>query len=386
MEKNNIIVLAIGIQGGGAETYLSELLPELQKINKKYTYHLFVAKIREKYYNNSMPNVIIHGISDNISNSNIKRIIYENISIIREVKKIKPVLCLCATETFSPLFRYQKIPVINVYHSALQFYMKPKVDESRIRLLYTNIMRKISMAITSKTIAVSHFERGEIGGRYPKNMMDKIVVVYHGVNQSNFYPPMSTCERGSSPFSFNYILCISDRHRHKKIDEMISIFSIMHKDESIKEHLVIIGRPKLKSVDEKIKVLIEENNLNEYVHLIEHIDNKELRQYYWHARLYWTHSSCESFGLTPLESMACGTPVFSVWSSSLPEIYGESAIFYNPYCLSREEIARRAVEVLNDDRILSEYSIKGITHSQKFQWREVAREYMTIIEKEIDAY
>ena len=130
--------------------------------------------------------------------------------------------------------------------------------------------------------------------------------------------------------------------------------------------------------------LIEENNLKEYVHLIDYIDNKDLRKYYWHAKLYWTNSACESFGLTPLEAMACGTPVLSAWRGSLPEVYGEAAFFYNQYCLSKEEIANKAKDILKDENMLFLYSKRGILHSHNFQWLKVAKEYLKIIEKEID--
>ncbi len=55
----------------------------------------------------------------------------------------------------------------------------------------------------------------------------------------------------------------------------------------------------------------------------------------------------EGFGLPPLEAMACGAPVVTSNSSSLPEVVGEAAMIVNPENVF--DIARGIREVLLDE-------------------------------------
>jgi len=381
--KNTIAILSAGNRGGGSETVLRGLLPFLVRDNPNYLYHLFIAKSRQPLYELKADNLVVHTVDDEILDKPIKRLVYENLTIFRELKKLNPSVCLFTSEVFTPLLALLKIPVVNVYHAAMQFYMRPGLDESRLKLWYTKLMRDISIRIAKRTIAVSHFERAEIGGRYPKYMMEKITVIYHGLDHEYFREPILETEREPSPFSFPYILCVGDRHRHKRIEEMLRIYSILIHEFETKEHLVIIGRPKSHLVENDIASIIEEESLQERVHIIDYIDNKQIRTYYWNASVYWTHTSCESFGLTPLEAMACGVPVFCAWESALPEIYGDVAIFYDPYFSTHKEIAIILKGLIEDAALREVYINRGLNHVKKFSWKNSAEKYQKVLEMEM---
>lgn len=381
--RKTIAILSAGNRGGGSETVLRGLLPFLVRDNPNYLYHLFIAKSRQPFYELKADNLVVHTVDDEILDKPIKRLGYENLTIFRELKKLNPSVCLFTSEVFTPLLALLKIPVVNVYHAAMQFYMRPGLDESRLKLRYTKLMRSISIRIAKRTIAVSHFERAEIGGRYPKYMMDKIAVVYHGLDHEYFRLPISEAEREPSPFPFTYILCVGDRHRHKRIEDMLRVYSIMIHEFETKEHLVIIGRPKSHLVENGIASIIEEESLQEKVHMIDYIDNKEIRTYYWNARVYWTHTSCESFGLTPLEAMACGAPVFCAWESALPEIYGSAAMFYDPHFSNRKEIAIMLKGLIEDASLREVHINRGLNHIKKFSWKNSAAKYQKVLEMEM---
>lgn len=378
--KNTIAILSAGNRGGGSETVLRGLLPFLVRDNPNYLYHLFIAKSRQPLYELKADNLVVHTVDDEILDKPINRLIYENLTIFGELKKLNPSVCLFTSEIFTPLLALLKIPVINVYHAALQFYMKPGLDESRLKLWYTRLMRDISIRIAKRTIAVSHFERAEIGGRYPKYMMDKIAVIYHGLDHEYFRLPVSESEKKPSPFSFPYILSVGDRHRHKRIEEMLRIYSIMIHESEIKEHLVIIGRPKSRMVESDIANTIEKESLHDKVLILDYVDNKQIRTYYWNSRVYWTNTSCESFGLTPLEAMACGVPVFAAWESALPEICGGAAMFYDPHFSSRDEIAIMLKKLTEDITLRENHIDRGLNHAKKFSWKNAAAKYQQVLE------
>jgi len=86
----------------------------------------------------------------------------------------------------------------------------------------------------------------------------------------------------------------------------------------------------------------------------------------------------EGFGLTPLEAMACGTPVVCSDTSSLPEVTGEAALLVGP---GDVEGWRRALERISDDAGLrADLRRQGILRAARFSWDRTAAATWEIIE------
>lgn len=379
---SNVVIYAGGIRGGGAETYLRGLLPKLTALMPDDHFIFFIAESRLSYYQSLGQNVTINKVSDKILDSKLTRIKYEFVYAYEEVKAYNPDLCLFASEIFSPMFKRLNCPIVIVYHATLQFYMKGGVDESALRLVYTRLMRRVSANNCDRIVAVSHFERAEIGGRYPKHRMDKIAVVYHGLDHTIFRPA-NDFDKSVSPFDYPYLLCVSDRHKHKRMLEMLQVYCDCVKKHSIQERLVIIGRVKSNAVNNEIQQYIKDNNLSNHITILDYIDNGKIRDYYCHAKIYWTNSNHESFGLTPLEAMACGLPVFCPWRESFPEVYRDAAKYYNTYTMTNNEIAEKMYGFISSVNELEQYRLKGLKLAEDFTWDKAADEYKKIIEIEM---
>jgi glycosyltransferase involved in cell wall biosynthesis len=78
----------------------------------------------------------------------------------------------------------------------------------------------------------------------------------------------------------------------------------------------------------------------------------------------------EGFGLPPLEAMACGCPVACSDTASLPEVCGQSAVFFDPR--SPEAIANGVREAL---ALGDELRVLGIERAARFSWEESARRH-----------
>ena len=99
------------------------------------------------------------------------------------------------------------------------------------------------------------------------------------------------------------------------------------------------------------------------------------------ASLFIFPSLYEGFGLPPLEAMACGTPVVTSTSASLPEVCGNAAHYVNPYNFT--EIAEGILKVIKDKNY-SQYLIgKGRERIKKFSWETSTRSVLNIIRSEL---
>ena len=86
--------------------------------------------------------------------------------------------------------------------------------------------------------------------------------------------------------------------------------------------------------------------------------------------LVWP-SLYEGFGLPPLEAMACGTPVVTSNTSSLPEVVGDAALQVDPYDVDALADAMRAVAT--DAALRNDLADKGAHRAAQFTWDRTAQ-------------
>jgi glycosyltransferase involved in cell wall biosynthesis len=87
----------------------------------------------------------------------------------------------------------------------------------------------------------------------------------------------------------------------------------------------------------------------------------------------------EGFGLPLLEAMASGIPSMSSNTSSLPEIGGDAAIYFNP--LSEEEMAAALERLVSDSELRKALSDRGVERAKRFTWECCARKTLAAFER-----
>jgi len=97
---------------------------------------------------------------------------------------------------------------------------------------------------------------------------------------------------------------------------------------------------------------------------------------YKHALLFVIPSFYEDFRLPMLEAMSMGLPIACSNVTSLPEVAGSAAVYFNPY--NYEDIADKLSMVLSNGDLREELIVKGYKQSKKFSWQKCATETIEI--------
>lgn len=94
------------------------------------------------------------------------------------------------------------------------------------------------------------------------------------------------------------------------------------------------------------------NNEDKFI-LLDYVERDELAYLEKNAYAFIYPSLNEGFGYPPVEAMKFGVPVAASGTSSIPEVCGDAAIYFDPYSVS--EIKNRIIQLL-DSAVHAEYS------------------------------
>jgi glycosyltransferase involved in cell wall biosynthesis len=166
-----------------------------------------------------------------------------------------------------------------------------------------------------------------------------------------------------------FILHVATIEPRKNLSRLLEAFGSLLGDwPELK--LVLVGKKGwlYESFFQKLQTL----GLQECVILPGYVDEGDLPSFYQLAELFVFPSLYEGFGLGPLEAMACGVPVLSSNSSSLPEVVGEAGIMFDPTDTAALVAALR--RVLSDDELRADLRQRALVQAKKFSWQKTVDE------------
>ncbi len=221
-------------------------------------------------------------------------------------------------------------------------------------------------------IAVSQNTKDDLIN-YLKIPPERITVIYNGLDHSLFQP------RKGRLFDKPYILYVGSERPRKNLNRLLEAFSKLKREFKLLK-LVKVGSPGRSEIFRKNTLAqIEKLGLREEVIFVDHVPENELPYYYSFASLLVYPSLYEGFGFPLLEAMACGCPVITSNTSSLPEVVGEAGIMVNPYDV--DALAGAMGRVLTDQRLRSGMIERGLAQAKGFSWEKTARETGEVYER-----
>jgi glycosyltransferase involved in cell wall biosynthesis len=168
---------------------------------------------------------------------------------------------------------------------------------------------------------------------------------------------------------YPFILFVGTLEKRKNVPTLIRSFYKLKKSK-LNHKLVIVGGRGWKYT--KIFDLIEELNLQKDVIFTDYVSDEYLVKLYNAADLFVYPSLYEGFGLPPLEAMACGCPVITSNTSSLPEVVGDAGIMIDPNDV--DSLTDSMLKILTDNELREDMIIKSLERASTFSWKKTARE------------
>jgi glycosyltransferase involved in cell wall biosynthesis len=231
-------------------------------------------------------------------------------------------------------------------------HVEGRTTDSPMRRLYYAAFVKRACHRAAFVVTVSEFSRQRILN-WSRISPERVVNVGNGVGEE-FTP-----KGASFLLPFPYVLCVSNRKPHKNELRQVEAFVRSGLDSQIR--LVFTGE----SAPE-IQQLIERHNIQHRVCFLGKVSEERLPSLYRGARALLFTSLYEGFGLPVVEAMACGTPVVTSNTTSLPEVAGDAALLVDP--TSVEQISFALDRVLTEKELRCNLTDRGLKRAAQFTW------------------
>ena len=274
---------------------------------------------------------------------------------------------------FIPPFHRRCKAVITIHD--LAFLRFPKLLTEESDRYYRQIKRAVESA--DGIIAVSQSTRRDLAELLgvPAEHVD---VIYHAADE-RFRPlddaqaAKEFCQEHDLPETF--ILWVGMLEPRKNLETLLKALAILRDREKGLSHKLIVAGAKGWLYESALN-LVDELHLTNDVGFFGPASVADLLLLYNAAGLFVFPSLYEGFGFPPLEAMACGTPVVSSRTSSLPEVLGEAALYFDP--LDAEALAEAIQRVAEDEELQKELIQRGLAQSAKFNWKKTAEQTLAV--------
>jgi glycosyltransferase involved in cell wall biosynthesis len=352
----------------GMDYVVLQEIRELQKIDTRNEYFVFVAPGDDRCLEDTQ-NVHILEIGGDFYP------LWEQVTLLKAANELNLDMLHCTSNT-API--RCKIPLILTLHDIIFLEPRDKANKSFYqnmgwfyrRLVVPRILKKCKRIIT-----VSNFEKNNIMSKLDLPQ-GKIAMIYNGYNE--WFKPLDDTEQIYKKYidTSGYFFFLGNTDPKKNTERTLVAYSKYLEKSEVKRQLLMADLDKsfLSSIIERNHI---ENILPQIV-MPGYIVNKDLPYIYNNAFAFLYTSLRESFGIPLLEAMACGTPVITSNTSSMPEIGGPEAILINPE--DPDEIAEKMLQLEKDEALYQRQKKIGPIRAKCFSWQQTAEHLLDLYE------
>jgi glycosyltransferase involved in cell wall biosynthesis len=219
-------------------------------------------------------------------------------------------------------------------------------------------------------ITVSDFEKNRISEYFNLNT-SQISTAYNGVG-NHFKriddPEILKSIKAKYNLPSSYFFFLGNTDPKKNVIGVLKALSILKKSGKLHSKLLMLDIDR-NYLNNLLKQINDETLIDDIV-FCGYVPNIDLPAIYSQANLFLYPSLRESFGIPLLEAMACGVPVITSKTSSMPEVAGNAAVYVNPF--NADDIANAIFDLDKDKQKQSELITNGLNRIKNFTWQKNA--------------
>ena len=304
--------------------------------------------------------------------------VFKYINFIRRFIKENRDLCNWLRENGIHLYHVPKntgvpffspIPVVVTIHDVIPHVLPQQYLDNLLERLYYETAIRVSIKRSKKIITISEFSKQELIRHYGVKP-EKIAITLLAYNKTfRKIPDAALLKPVREKYNLHdkYLLAVGGSEYRKNMQRLITVYQ---KHFSGTYKLTVIGG-KWRDADLPGRYVYDKN-----IRFLTNIPEEDLIAIYNMAEVFVFPSFYEGFGIPVLEGMACGVPVVTSNVSSMPEVGGDAAVYFDPY--NEDDMAEKIESVLNNEMLRKDMIAKGLQKVKEYSWEKCAKETLQI--------
>jgi len=344
----------------GVEHYARQLIIHLAAIDTENQYVLYLRSQPQEWFFTLPKNFSLKVMPFPIFWTQI-RVGWETL--------IHPVDVLFIPASSMPVI-HPRNTVVTVHDLAFMFFPESYTWFTRNFHKLEDILVKL---FAKKIICVSESTKKDLI-KYWDIDSKRITVVHHGYEKT----PPDMSDNGSTPVTGllpeKYVLFLSTLQPRKNLEGLIKAFAELKQQYPELPHkLVVVGKPGW-----KYEPILEAINVHkDLVIYLNHVSDVDRFVILKRAQALVLPSFYEGFGMQVLEAFETGVPVAVSNVSSMPEVAGDAAVYFDPH--NTGDIKNALKSLLFDKALTDSLKEKGFLRLKKFSWEKCARETLEVL-------
>ncbi len=271
-------------------------------------------------------------------------------------------------------FMHPRRSLVTVHDLGFRYF--PRAHPAKQRL-YLNLSTRWNVHMATHVLADSYATRDAIIKVYHIPSA-KITVAYPGYDRDLSHqdnPALLSAVKARYGIRGDYVLHIGRIQPRKNLHRLVSAFTkllVLHPQ----LQLVLAGP--IGWLAQPIREYVQQLAVDKHILFPGYVAKEDKAALISGARVFAYPSLYEGFGFPALEAQACGTPLLTSTTSSLPEVAGNGAVFVDPEDENAIVVGLR--QLLEDDSVRQNCIAQGYQNLQRFSWDTTAQTVLQVIE------
>ncbi len=392
----------VGPKGTGIGKYTEKLVENLQQIDTKNQYYIFLKednwhflKLNNKRFKKVLADISWYSLEEQLKMPAIFK--KQNLDVLHIPHFNVPIL-------YNQKF---VVTIHDLIHLSFPETSATTKDILTFQAKKFGFQKILNHAIkkSAKIISPSKFVKGQIINRFHVDP-SKITVTYEAAEEEYFKKSnvkssprldskserageagqMSKIAKKDTPF----LLYVGNAYPHKNLNRLLDAVKILtghsrsvprndkaHSGGETRFKLIIVCPRDVFS--NRLGKEIQARELQNYVELKGYLGPDELAKFFQKATAYISPSLSEGFGIPALNAMAAKTPVLASNIPTFREVYGNSVLYFDPD--NAQDIAQKIEKLIKSKRFRDNLIKNGEMQVKKYSWQKMAEETLKIYQE-----
>lgn len=279
-----------------------------------------------------------------------------------------------------PLLRRNSMRTVVTIHD-LAFKYFPEMFTKK-ELWKLNLLAKMAITNSDGIITISESSKKDILKFYPQIKEDKIKVINHGFDAKIFSEERNVTKekeiKENLKITGEYVLYLGAIQPRKNLGVLIDAFEKLKENDKFSDLKLVLAGEKA-WLWEDVFQKIDNSPYKKDIIIPGKIKFSDLGHLMRGASVFCFPSLYEGFGIPLLEAFAARVPVVCSHNSSLPEVGGKAALYFDGYDVT--DLARKIESIFSQEELKKDLVEKGLRQIEKFSWKKCAQETLNYLKQ-----